>query len=699
MRPLANRESARDIPQLVTVNHRTRNRRFQHPDGRDAVAGLATLIIALALRVVTPAQAQVQVARLDLTQMSLEELLDVEVTLVSRLPQRLSRTPAAATVLSGDEVRRSGARSLPEALRLIPGIQVASVDANKWVVTSRGFAGLFANKLLVLIDGRSVYTPMFSGVFWESHDIPLQDIERIEVVRGPGGSLWGANAVNGIVNVVTRDAAATSGAAIAVGGGTEARGFGTVRYGGAIGQTGHYRVYAKGQASDRSAPAGALAVGDDWRMGTAGGRVDLAVGPADDVTLQVQATDGDVGQGLTYVTRPEPPYTQTHYFDARVRTGYAMATWTHRMTGRRQVLTQAYYDRFDRREKPIRGLIQTLDIDVQHSTRWEANHQVVWGAGYRRTIDRYEGSFTMRLMPDERTVHLWSAFAHGELVPDTDRLLLSAGTKVEHNSYTGFEWQPNARLWWSPADDHGLWLSLARAVRTPSRSDHGIRAVVSVVADSILTVLSGAESFTSERVLAAELGYRGRLSQTLAIDAAGYHNQYRDLQTNELSFADLDLSRRPAELPARVGNLADATSIGLELGINWQGGDSWRMRGAYTFLDLDVDVAEGSFDTSTEGYETESPTHQLGARLMADLPRDVELDLLGRFAGAIDSHGIDPYVTADLRLSVPLGPNRRLVLVGQNLLQAEHREMASNTSGTVHSAVQRGAYAALELGL
>jgi len=661
-----------------------------------AVRNLALAGLALALLLTPALPAGADTGRVDLTELSLEDLLDVQVTLVTRRPQRLSHTPAAATVLSGDEVRRSGARTLADALRLVPGLQVARVDANKWVVTSRGFAGLFANKLLVLVDGRSVYTPMFSGVFWESQDVVLADVERIEVIRGPGGSLWGANAVNGIVNVVTRPAADSQGTHATVGGGTEERAFAALRHGGRLGRAGHYRVYGKAQARDRSAPAGQLAVRDDWRTARAGARLDLPLGAADQLSVQVEASGSDVGQGLRYVTGPAPPYYGTRYFDARVRAGHLLANWSRRLAAERHLAVQVYGDYFDRRELPIRGTIRTLDADVQHSAGWGPRGQLVCGAGYRRIADEYEGSFTMRLVPEQRTVHLWSAFAHGEVAPLSERLRLSVGTKAEHNSYTGLEWQPNARLWWSPADDHGLWVSAARAVRTPSRADHGLRAVLGVLGDSLLAVLRGDESFGSEHVVAFEAGYRGTLSRSLSVDAAAHRTYYDHLLTNEPLFAERDLSLSPPQMPLAMANLGEATSHGLEAALEWRGGDRWRLRGWYTYLALDVSLKPGSLDATTVSYEGESPTHQLGAHAMADLTRGVQLDVLARLVGAVENHDLDRYVTADARLSAPVASGARLVLVGQNLLRRRHRELASAFSGTIPAAVQRGAYAALE---
>ncbi|MFH1568142.1 MAG: TonB-dependent receptor [Gemmatimonadota bacterium] len=661
---------------------------------RSPVARL--LHVALGLALALPLWAGRTPLRYDLTELSLEELLEVEVSLASRHPQRLAETPAAVAVLAGEDLRRSGVRSLPEALRLVPGLQVARVDANKWVVTSRGFAGLFANKLLVLIDGRSVYTPMFSGVFWESQDVFLADVERIEVIRGPGGALWGANAVNGIINVVTRGAASTQGGRVEVGGGTEERAFGSARYGGRLGEGGHYRVYGKWFARDRSAPSGPLAVRDDWHMGRGGGRLELELTGADDLTLQADVNAGQVGQGLTYVRRPAAPFYETRYFDAEVNGGNVLARWSHRSRGGGALTVQAYYDRFERREEPIRGLIQNLDLDLQRRRSWEAGHQLVWGGGYRRTFDHYDGSFTMRLVPESRTVHLWSGFLHGELAVRPERLHLSGGARLEHNSFTGFEWQPSARVWWSPRAGHALWSSVSRAVRTPSRADHGIRAVVRVVADSLLLVLRGDPSFVPEHMLALDAGYRGQLSPGVAVDLAVFANRYGDLQTNELDFSAVDPAAHPPEIYARVANEAEALSAGLEAGADWQVRDGWRARASYTYYHLDLDLAAGSLDATTQGYESESPAHQLGLRLQGDLPRGVEVDVVGRLVSPIDSHGVGTYATADAHLGVPLATGCRLYVVGQNLVQQEHREIDSNSSGTVHAAVQRGFYAALE---
>ncbi|MEE3263732.1 MAG: TonB-dependent receptor plug domain-containing protein [Candidatus Latescibacterota bacterium] len=372
-------------------------------------------------------------AKTGLANLSLDELMDLEVTLLSRRPQRVTETPAALAILTGDELRRIGVHSLPDALRLAPGFQVGQVDANKWVVASRGFAGLFANKLLVLVDGRSVYTPLFSGVFWESQGVLMEDVERLEIIRGPGGSLWGANAVNGIVNVVTRPAATTPETFVHLGAGSERRQL-ALRHGRPI-PGGGLRFDAERMDRGRSAAAGDKPVRDDWHMQRVGFRADVERGPADHLTLLGNVRGGSVGQSVTFVMQASPAVARTQYFDADLLALDVLGRWRHHWDDDHELEIQAYYDLFDREEAVLHGRIHNADVDLQHRFRL-GSHRLVWGGGYRRTWDDFDGTFTMQLDPASRTTHLFSGLVHDDIELVPQRLAISAGTKLEHNSFS-----------------------------------------------------------------------------------------------------------------------------------------------------------------------------------------------------------------------------------------------------------------------
>ena len=655
----------------------------------------ASLLPAVILALALPAAA----ASSDLVALSLEELMNLEVTLVSRGSQTVSEVAAAVTVITADDLRRSGVHSLPEALRLAPGLQVSIVDANKWNVTARGFSGLFANKLLVLIDGRSVYTPLFSGVFWESQDVLFEDVERIEIIRGPGGTLWGANAVNGIINIVTRTAAQTQGGLVQLGAGSGERGAVSGRFGARLASGAHYRVWGKYFDRGRSSSVQALPVRDDWLMGRGGFRVDYRTFGGDDITLQGDFHAGEVGQSLTFIAGvPEPPApaAETFYFDARVRGGNVLGRWTRDPGSPTETSVQTYFDLFSRREIILDGNIRSFDVDLQQRLQ-HGQHQIVVGGGYRLTDDDFDGSFTMSLDPAGRTYHLFSGFVHDELQLLPDRLRLSAGSKFEHNSFSGFEWQPNARIWWAPAAGHAVWGAVARAVRTPSRGDHDFRAIVGTLPsldDSTATLvrLLGDRRFDSEKLLAFDAGYRARLNASVNVDAAAFLNLYDDHFVREpasLPFAETDPPPIHLILPLRIENGATATSMGFETAVDWDVIDSWRLRAAYTYFDLDIELPSGSRDTGTKGYEGDSPQHQLALRSYARLPSGWELYASGRYVDALPASLVDAYVALDARLGWRPVPGLQLSLAAVNLLDRRHREGVANVVGAVHTAAER----------
>src|SRR3989454_2220096 len=408
-----------------------------------------------------------------LKKLSIEQLMNLQVTSVSKRPERLSQTASAIQVITQQDIRRSGAASLAEALRLAANLQVAQIDSRQWAISARGFNGTAANKLLVLIDGRTVYTPLFSGVFWDVQEVPLQDIDRIDVISGPGATLWGANAVNGVINVITKDAKDTQGFLLSGGGGTEQHGFGTVRYGAALGSSVRARIYGRGFDRDATALPSGQGAADDWYLGQGGFRMDWEASSASRVTLQGDLYDGRIGQPSAG--------------DIAVSGGNAMARWSHTISEKSSLAGQLYYDRTHRDIPSTFGEdLDTYDVDLQHSARLGARHDVVWGLGYRLISDRVANSPVLAFLPAHVTRQWFTGFVQDEIALIPDRLHVALGTKVEHNDYTGYEIQPSGRVSWRLSPSATLWAAVARALRTPSRIDRELFARVSVTPASYL---------------------------------------------------------------------------------------------------------------------------------------------------------------------------------------------------------------------
>ena len=637
---------------------------------------------------------------LDLISLSLEELMEIQVALVSRTPERLGDVPAAVYALTAEDLRRAGVRSLPDALRLVPGVQVARVDANKWAITTRGFNNQFANKLLVLIDGRSVYSPVFSGVFWETQDVLVEDVERIEVIRGPGGTLWGANAVNGIINVVTRSARDTQGTLVQAGGGFPQTAWAAVRHGRSLGERSAYRFYLRHSTWPTSVDSSDRNQADDWRILRAGGRLDLSLSRRDDLTLQTDLYAGKVGQTFQLVSSLEPPYERAFDVESPIRGASLLGRW-HRETGAdADLAVQLYFDRGERRDGPLEGSIQLLDADLQHRRRFP-RHERVWGLGYRRSADSFAGSLAISFQPLKRTTHLWSAFVHEAIDLRPERLRLSLGTKFEHNSHTGLEVQPGARLWWRPATDHALWLAVTRAVRTPSRSDDDARITVQVLppdqlfSGSPLAVVEnrGSRRVVSEKLLASEAGYRVRPAERVNLDLALFYHLYGDLRSSELGLPEP--YGTSLLIPVRADNLTRGRTYGAELAVDWQFLPRWQLRASYAYLEMDLELRKGGQDLLSLSQEEENPHHQIVLRSHAELSSRLQLDLTGRYASALPAQAIPSYFALDLHLSWMPADLLELSLVGRDLFANPHPEFAPQIVATLPTWVEASLLAEL----
>lgn len=643
----------------------------------------------------------------DLAQLSLAELLELEVVSVSKKQQKLSETAAAIFVITQEDIRRSGATSIPEVLRMVPGVQVARMNKHTWSISARGFSFQFANKLLVLIDGRSVYTPLFGGVFWDVQDTLLEDIERIEVIRGPGASVWGANAVNGVINIITRHARDTQGGMVAAGYGNEEPGTGAVRHGGRAGDV-FYRAYAKYQRYDESVDLDGKESDDDWDALRGGFRLDWS-GSDDALSFH-----GDLYRAHESMQMDGPAFSLPDFRDYGAtqwdaQGGSLLARWDRTLSETSDLTLQMYYDRVERGYDEPDILRDTFDVDFQHRFQLAPRLELLWGLGYRFTKDAVDGQWLFTLDPDSREDHLFSAFVQSELVLIEDRLRLVAGSKFEHNDYTGAEVQPSLRLLWTPHERHTLWAAVSRAIRMPSRIEHDGFVVTDLLPPGSLfpgspllaLAMDGNDDLDADELLAWEVGYRIRLDDSLAIDLAAFYNDYRTLGT-VLPGSIQDMPGPPPFklVPFPLRNEMHGETYGGELSLDWRVRPGWRLAAAYSYLDVQLHLDEPAIGLAGlnqiglygEGAEGDAPHHQLSLRSHLDLPYDLEFDTALYYVDNLTNPGVSQYTRVDARLGWHPTEAFEFSLAGQNLLDDRHPE-----SGTplysVPTEVERSVYA------
>ncbi len=609
----------------------------------------------------------------DFANLSLEELMNIEVTSVSKKKEKLSQAPAAIFVVTQTDIRRSGATSIPEVLRMVPGLQVARMDGNKWAITARGFNGRFANKLLVMIDGRSVYTPLFSGVFWEIQDTLLEDIDRIEVIRGPGGTLWGANAVNGVINIVTKNAEDTQGTFLSATSGTEEKGSIEGRFGAKIGEKIAYRIYGKAFERDEQVVNDRVDGHDDWRMGRGGFRADAALDSRNRLTLQGDYYNGDAGQEVFL-----PLSSQGIVEDASVSGGNLLLRWQRTLDEDSDLALQIYYDRTSRDELIIDEDRDTVDIDFQYRFQPLHSHEIIWGAGYRLTADDFKTVAPYSVSQNSRNDELFSTFVQDKITVIPDRLWLTIGTKFEKNDFTDSEIQPSARFTYTPRPRQTIWGAVSRAVRTPFRLEHTLRFPQDVPIAGVDGDLRADDRFDSEEMVGYELGYRVQPSDRLSIDVTAFLNLYDELQTVEIDgpvdFSD-PLNPR---LPLAAGNKMDAETYGAELVLRLGITDWWTLQGQYSYLDLQAHVDNSSDDQGREEiWEIDIPQHQFSVQSSMDLGTRLSFDAWLRYVDIVT--GINSYTTLDVRLEWKATENIEIAVVGQNLLERHRREYVPST--------------------
>jgi len=584
----------------------------------------------------------------DLSQLSIEELANVEVTSVSRRPQPLSQAPAAVFVITNDDIRRIGADSIPEALRLAPNLQVARSDATAYAITARGFNQPTAtgNKLLVMIDGRTVYSPLFSGVFWDAQSVLVDDLDRIEVISGPGGTLWGANAVNGVINIVTRSSAETQGALVDLREGIVDRSAGA-RFGGRLGDNATYRIYAMGFERGHTETLGGNDGRDSWENVQGGFRLDWSRA-GDAVTVQGDMYHGDV---------EEQPNARDQ---TAIGGGNLLARWSRDLGSGSSLNAQVYYDKAWRDlSSAIRAVVETYDFDAQYGFTL-ASHNIVVGGGYRATHDTFKpGPNTAFLDPADRTLQMENIFAQ-DSVALNDTLTLTVGLKLENTSYTGLEYMPDVRLAWQVSDTALLWGAVSRAVRTPSRFDRDL---------FITGVFAGGPSFDSEDVVAYEIGYRGQPSSSLSLSVSAFYNVYSDLRTVEAS--------TPATFPLIVANGMEGDGYGIEAWGTYALSSWWRVSAGISAMHKDLHLKSGSQDVLGIAFAGNDPDYQFSLRSAMNLGHDIEFDVDLRHVDDLPSPAVNAYTEFNVRLGWHVTDTLELAIVGSDIFDPSHQEFAS----------------------
>lgn len=628
----------------------------------------------------------------DLTALSIEQLMNIDITSVTKWQQRLSRSASAIFVITGEDIRRSGATSIPEILRIVPGLQVARVDSNKWAITSRGFNKLFSNKLLVLIDGRTVYTSLFSGVYWDVQDTLLEDVERIEVIRGPGATVWGTNAVNGVINIITKKAEDAQGILISVLSGNEEKGIVGLRYGGKKGEDVHYRLYAKYfNRDDFVFPSGDRA-DDEWDFLRGGFRIDWDVSDKNQLTMQGDIYNGDSGQSLTLSENSFVTIRDT----IETAGGNMLARWKHTFSDISDMTMQLYYDRTERDEDILEQYHDTIDFDFLSRFGLGERQRITWGLDYRFIGDHIDTKKTAITVNNEiRSSHFFSVFVQDEITIVPDRLTMTFGSKLVHNSYSGFEHQPSGRLVWTPHEHHTVWAAVSRAVRTPSRfeNDGNVNFIIPVTSGlTISNSLSGDSDYKSENLLAYEIGYRALLLKNLSFDISVFYNVYDDLATNELISSSFVFGF-PSKISnsLKLDNKMDGETYGLEIATKYQVTDWWRVSVGYSYLQIELHKDSSSNDSTAEIPERESPHHQFQMRSFINLPYNLEFDTAVYYVENLSQGDVSGYIRLDARLGWHLNENLDVSIGLQNLLDPEHQEFHSS-SGVEATEIERSIF-------
>ncbi|MEM6605046.1 MAG: TonB-dependent receptor [Pseudomonadota bacterium] len=657
----------------------------------------------------------------ELFDLSLDELLDVEVVSASKRPESVFDAPAAVFVITAEDIRRSGVTSIPEALRLAPGIEAAQIDSNKWAISVRGYKQRFSNKLLVLMDGRPIYSPVFSGVFWDIQDAVLEDIDRIEVIRGPGATLWGANAVNGVINILTKNSDDTRGVLISALSGDQERGTISARYGGTLGDIGSYRLFARYFDRESNHVQGERFAADDWQQTRFGYRVDLSPTSIDSIISSGAVYESRAGEA-SWDLLFEPPYRQLTERTQDTNGLNFSLQWSRALSADDTFTLQTFLE-FEDRDWSIADINRTtVDLNTEYRTTRFAGHNLIAGAGYRINDDQItEGSAQRaRVVPERREEEVFNVFFQDDIELVPDKWTLTLGSKFEYNDFTGLETQPNVRLLWKPSSQVSWWASASRAVRTPGRADRDYQVLFDILPPQIsnapgsdlpiAVTTGGVRDFPSEVLLAYELGVKLRPLATLTLDLATYYFDYDRLRTVEpvgfscepdsSAFPVCVLSDQTTSLRFDTVQAPDAfaRSRGIEISGDWRPNINWRLQGNYSFFSGEERVRGGIFG-GVDSLRT-SPRHQASLRLGYIPASNWETDIWVRYVDEIlslDGVPIDRYVTADVRLAWLPKNSLELSFVAKGLFNDSQAQFVSQPIDIPLTEIERSMFLQLRV--
>jgi iron complex outermembrane recepter protein len=646
---------------------------------------LARVVIASSLLASLPPESQAQQSKPDLSDISLDTLASAEITSVSRKAEKLELAAAAVFVITQEDIRRSGLASIPELLRMVPGLTVAQIDASKWAITARGFDERLADKLLVLIDGRTVFDPLSSGVYWDVQDTVVEDIERIEVIRGPGATLWGANAVNGVVNVITKKAKDTQNGLVTGGGGNQGGELSAVRYGGKLGDRGYYRIFTKYTRQDAFTDPQGREAADDWHLLHGGFRTDWVLSGRDDLTIEGDMYKGNAGQSVPGLLSLAPP--AVGIFDDRTNMsgGNLLGRWHRASSGRVDTTFQMYFETADRNEaRLLKEFRHTIDLDFEQQVRVGERNELVWGGGYRYATDSTAGTLNLSFNPAARSTNLYGAFVQDEIVLVPDRLRVAVGSKLEHNYFSGFAAQPAFRAFWTVRPHYAIWMAISRASENSSRFDADIRVNHDAFAGAggVTTLESdfGTHHLPPENVTAYEFGQRGQVGKWLTIDLATFYNHYTERHTHEPGISFFETNPPPLHLvlPSYTMSNISGETHGLEALSQWRITSFWRVSAGYALFEIHLHASQNSQDfTTARGSEGSSPRHAFQIRSELNLPHKLEFDDAVYYVGSLPDLQLPNYARVDARLGWHATEHLEASIGVQNLLDPRHFEFGS----------------------
>jgi len=615
----------------------------------------------------------------------------------SKKMQKVNDVAAAVFVISQEDIRRSGVTSIPEALRMVPGLQVAQIDANKWAISARGFNNRLSNKLLVMIDGRTVYTPIFSGALWNREDTLLEDVERIEVIRGAGAAMWGANAVNGVINIITKNAKDTHGALLTAGGGNQEKGFGSVRYGDKIGDNFDYRVYGKAFQRNHNVTLNRQNAADDWENYQGGFKTEWQLSKQDTLTTQGDIYQSRAGNKEDLVLNVSP-FSVVRGVDspAQQSGGNILTRWKHKISDTSETALQVYYKHDDTHWlfiTPLKVHERTVDIDFQHRFNFLEQHDVLWGLGYRYYA--YAANESVKGGAAPGNIQLFSAFLQDDINLLKDQLKLTLGARLEHNDFTGFEMQPNIRLLWTPDNKQSVWGSISRAVRTPSLFEARAKSLTNTPPAGLplpaVVLMTGNPQLKAETVLDYELGYRIQPLATLSIDVTAFYNQYNRLMAAEISPVVVTYSPLHIEIPVQQVNKMKGETLGFELASQWHPVNWLKMQASYSFLKMNLHADKGMY-ADGELVEKDAPQQQFNFKTSVNLPYNVEWDSMVRYVDTVSNRQTPSYVAVDMRLGWKPLKNVEFSLVGQNLFDNLHPEFKDSLFELPQTQIRRSVF-------